>query len=157
MNDDVVNNNLNSHNSKDKIYSNLINNQININLEKKLTMSDLKRISGNLNDDIFGDNCSIWKGSITNINNEKKNNYISFFYKNKKVALHRLLYSNYIGVLNDNEYIKYNCINKGSCCTLKHFTKSCLESSNKYYIKNKKEQIPTNIEININKNNIVSF
>ena len=45
------------------------------------------------------------------------------YFREKKLALHRLLYSNYIGPINDNEYIKFNCKNKGKCCTINHLIK----------------------------------
>ena len=143
-------------NSKDLILTNLINNQKDIKLDKKLTYFDLKRISANLNKDIFTDECSLWNGSITNINNQRKNNYISFFFKNKKVALHRLLYCNYIEDLSDNEYIKFNCDNKGRCCNINHFSKSCLKTQNKYYIKSKNQKRIKNEESNNNYQNIIS-
>lgn len=127
--------------NNDIILCKLIKNQKqDISLEKKLTFSDLKRISSNLSADIFDDNCSLWNGYITNNNNNKNNCYISFFYKNKKVALHRLLYLNYIGDLTDDEYLKFNCDNKGKCCSLNHLIKSCIESDNKYYINKKKSK-----------------
>ena len=135
--------------------------------KKKFTFSDLKRISSNLSNDIFDDNCSLWNGYVTNLNSAKNNCYISFFYKNKKMALHRLLYINFIGELKDDEYLKFNCENKGKCCSLNHLAKSCVETENKYYInkKNAKQEIInnpiviTNNAINkpiINKN-LVSF
>jgi hypothetical protein len=107
-----------------EILSKLIKNQKNdISLDKKLTFTDLIRISNNLPSDIFSDNCCIWLGYVTNLKSKKNNCYISFFYKNKKVSLHRLLFSNYIGNINNNEYIKYTCNNKGTCCTLNHMKK----------------------------------
>jgi len=39
------------------------------------------------------------------------------------VALHRLLYINYVGELDDDEYIKYVCMNKGRCCNIHHIKK----------------------------------
>jgi hypothetical protein len=154
--------------NNDIILCKLIKNQKqNISLEKKLTFSDLKRISSNLSNDIFDDNCSLWNGYVTNLNSKKNNCYISFFYKNKKIALHRLLYINFIGELKDDEYLKFNCENKGKCCSLNHLAKSCVETENKYYINKKnaklesinKEIVLINNQINkpfINKN-LVSF
>jgi hypothetical protein len=153
--------------NNDNILCKLIKNQKqNISLEKKLTFSDLKRISSNLSNDIFDDNCSLWNGYVTNINSKKNNCYISFFYKNKKIALHRLLYINFIGELKDDEYLKFNCENKGKCCSLNHLAKSCTETENKYYINKKnaklelvnKDIAPNNTTNNtfINKN-LVSF
>ena len=94
--------------------------------DKKLLYSDLKRISKYLQTSIFNDKCSLWNGYITSIKgiNEEKNMYINFYFKGKKHALHRLLYINFIGDLNDCEYIKFNCLNKGKCCNIHHFYKN---------------------------------
>jgi hypothetical protein len=124
----IIDLNSNSSNNitttKNQILSLLIKKQLtNVELDKKLSLADLKRIVNNLPIDIFGDECCIWSGYIINSNNVNKNCYISFFIKNKKKALHRLLYSNFVGELNDKEYLKFTCENKGKCCTLNHFNK----------------------------------
>ena len=94
--------------------------------DKKLLYNDLKRISKYLPITIFGDDCSLWNGYITTIKgiNNETNQYINFYFKGKKHALHRLLYVNFIGELNDNEYIKFKCSNKGKCCNIHHFYKN---------------------------------
>ena len=144
-------------NNKDLILSKLIKNQRQMNLERKLTFSDLKRVSSNLKDDIFEDNCSIWNGYITNLNNDNKNCYISFFYKNKKVALHRLLYINFVGELNDNEYLKFTCDNKGKCCTLNHLIKVQSDSEKKIQKISIKEETKIDNSLEINNKNKVTF
>ena len=88
---------------------------------KKLNLSELKRISKNLDTSIFSeDSCSIWTGYITNNTSDVKPSYINFYFRNKKIALHRLLYENYIDNLDKNQYLKYNCKNKGICCNVNH-------------------------------------
>ena len=88
---------------------------------KKLNLSELKRISKNLDTSIFSeDSCSIWTGYITNNTSDVKPSYINFYFRNKKIALHRLLYENYIENLDKNQYLKYNCKNKGICCNVNH-------------------------------------
>ncbi len=88
---------------------------------KKLTLSDMKRISKNLTSSIFDpSSCCIWNGYITNKTKKSKTSYINFYFRHKKVALHRLLYENYIANIPDNQYIKYNCDNKGICCNINH-------------------------------------
>jgi len=107
--------------NKNTILTELINKQVdNIILTKKLNYKDMVRIIKNLNTSIFSDDCcSIWTGYI--VNDEKnKSLYINFYFKGKKISLHRLLYINYIGPLSDNEYIKFNCKNRGKCCNVKH-------------------------------------
>ncbi len=106
------------------ILTELIKNQNkNINNDKKLLYNDLKRISKYLNKSIFGNECSLWSGYVTIIKNDEKNSYINFYFNGRKYALHRLLFSNYIGDLTDSEYLKFKCINKGKCCNINHFYK----------------------------------
>jgi len=108
---------------KNDILKDLINKQLkNVPLSKKLQYSDLKRISKYINTGIMGDQCCLWDGYITNANSSK-GTYINFFYKKKKMALHRLLYINYVGNLSSNEYLKFTCENKGSCCNVNHLEK----------------------------------
>ena len=120
-----------STNTKNKILIELLNNQkSNVNSEKKLNLSDINRICKNLSASIFGDKCCIWKGYITKLKNSK-DKYINFYFKGKKTALHRLLFINYIGELEKNEYLKYTCENKGICCNINHFTKVSKNTNNK--------------------------
>ncbi|AYV75927.1 MAG: hypothetical protein Terrestrivirus3_196 [Terrestrivirus sp.] len=107
------------------IFRELVNKQIrNIPTNKKLQLSDIKRISHKINKSIFDENvCSIWTGYITNTNNTSKGMYVNFYFRKKKVALHRLLYCNFVGDLGDDEYLKYNCVNKGKCCNIHHMNK----------------------------------
>lgn len=115
----------NKNNNMNNILFSLIKNQrSNIPFDKKLSYTDLKRISKYLNSSIFNnDECVLWSGYITTIKHDETKSYINFYYNGKKFALHRLLYINYIGDLNDSEYIKFNCVNKGKCCNIKHFYK----------------------------------
>ena len=126
----------------DKILIELIQNQKKNITDKKLMYSDLRRISKYLSKSIFNNDCSLWNGYVTTIKNEEKSSYINFYYNGKKFALHRLLYINYIGELNDSEYIKFNCSNKGKCCNINHFYK-ILKSDNE----EKKIETPKNFDI----------
>lgn len=128
----------------------------------KLTLSDLKRISNNLDKSIFDSKkCCIWKGYITNENNNKRAKYINFYYNHKKIALHRLLYINFVDNLEKNEYIKYECCNKGKCCNIHHFKKISKNKNKNKINKIDKKISNKNVEKsnnNINdNNNIVSF
>ena len=88
----------------------------------KLNINDMKRICKYIDTSIFDtDNCCIWKGYITNMNNSNKGTYVNFYFRNKKVALHRLLYSNFVAPLDSSEYLKFNCENKGICCNINHY------------------------------------
>lgn len=103
-------------------------------LEKKFRYNDLKRLCRHLRSSIFDENaCCLWDGYITNINNISKGIYINFYFRGKKVALHRLLYANFIGKLCDDEYLKFSCENKGKCCNITHLKKF-------KYIKNNNEE-----------------
>ncbi len=114
-----------------------------LSLDKKLSYNDLLRISKYLSSSIFNDECSLWNGYIL----EQKNIYINFYFNKKKYALHRLLYINYINDLDDFEYIKYTCDNKGICCNVNHMYKINDNLLNKKIYTNE----------NNNKNIIVNF
>ena len=105
---------------------------------KKLNYNDIKRISKFLSSSIFNmDECSIWTGYVTNEKNQAKGIYINFYFNHKKIALHRLLYLNYIGDILNTEYIKFSCVNKGKCCNIHHMKK---------YIYNSNPQLNNNDE-----------
>ena len=110
---------------KNVFFSELLKKQnTGIPFDKKLCYNDIKRISKFIKSSIFDKKkCSIWNGYITNENNNSKGTYINFYFNKKKIALHRLLYINYIGVLCDNEYLKFSCENKGKCCNINHLKK----------------------------------
>lgn len=96
----------------------------NIPLAKKLSFSDLKRIDKYIINSIFDvKDCCIWQGYITNVNNPNKALYINFYFKKKKIALHRLLYINFKESLENYHYIKFLCENKGKCCNVNHMNK----------------------------------
>lgn len=111
--------------NNEKIFKELAAKQIkNISSNKKLQVNDIKRIARKINTSIFDESkCALWNGYITNINNACKGTYVNFYFRKKKVALHRLLYSNFVGDLNDDEYLKFNCENKGKCCNIYHMNK----------------------------------
>jgi len=88
-----------------------------INDNKLLKDSDLLRIIKYTDNSIFGNKCSLWNGYITN----NKSKYINFYFNGCKIALHRLLYLNFIGNLHDNIYLSYTCENPGVCCNINHF------------------------------------
>jgi hypothetical protein len=132
--------------SKNKILVELINNQIeNIDNNKKLDVKSLQRISRNVENSLFSNECVFWQGYITYIQSTDVH-YINFFFNGKKHALHRLLYLNFIGDLKKNEYLKYKCENKGKCCNINHILK--INSKNKSL---EKDQIEKKIDSN-NKN-----
>jgi hypothetical protein len=111
---------------KKKYFRELINNQIkNIKLNRKLLYKDMDRITKYINSSIFGKKCCIWNGYITNSKKTNKGVYTNFFFRNKKVALHRLLYENFIDELGDDYYLKFICPeeNKGKCCNINHMIK----------------------------------
>lgn len=94
----------------------------NIPCDKKFRKSDIHRIIKHTETSIFDKyKCCIWTGYVSNLNDAKKGTYINFYFKDKKkMALHRLLYINYKGKLNNTDYIKYTCDNKGKCCNINH-------------------------------------
>jgi len=148
-------------NNKNDILKELIKNQRkNIKVNDKLSLSDMNRISNNLEQSILGQNeCSIWKGYITNNNSTNRSKYINFYFNHKKTALHRLLYINYVDKLEKNEYIKYTCKNKGICCNINHLKKSKKNNLKKIKKNNTNIKKSNNNKNNseIIANNIVSF
>ena len=90
----------------------------------RLSYSDMKRVAKNIRVNPFGRGCCLWYGYVTNSSNPKKGNYINFYYRGKKRALHRLMYENYIGNLEDTEYLKFTCSNPGRCINVTHMKKS---------------------------------
>lgn len=139
--------------NKNNIYQELIQNQRkNLNQDKKLSLSDLKRVSTYLNKTIFSDECSLWQGYVTEI--KKSSSFVNFFFKGKKQALHRLLYYNFFNDITNSEYLKFTCENKGKCCTLNHFL---LVKDKNQDIENKKENLEINIENKSKKDITVIF
>jgi len=142
---------------------------IGISSDKKLNYNDIKRISKFIKSSIFDKKkCSIWNGYITNENNNSKGTYINFYFNKKKIALHRLLYINYIGILSDNEYLKYSCENKGKCCNINHMNKYTYNNikpnlnqenneNTEKIIKNKSSNhdLSESIQINIDKKKLI--
>ena len=140
--------------NKNNIYQELIQNQRkNLNQDKKLSLSDLKRVSTYLNKTIFSEECSLWQGYVTEI--KKSSYFVNFFFKGKKQALHRLLYYNFVNDITDSEYLKFTCENKGKCCSLKHFL--LVKDKNQDNDKNKKENLEISIENKSKKDITVIF
>lgn len=141
---------------KNLILTELIQNQRkDVQFNEKLNLDDFKRIVNFLNKSIFDNECSLWTGAISD---PKKGNYISFYFNKKKIALHRLLYVNFIGEINSNEYIKFSCSNKGSCCNIHHIKKSHSETEPRAEIKHEiKQEISDKNKENINEKLIVRF
>ena len=156
---------------KNIFFSELIKKQlIGIPTDKKLNYNDIKRISKFIKTSIFDKNkCSLWDGYITNENNNSKGTYINFYFNKKKIALHRLLYINYIGHLSDNEYLKFSCENKGKCCNIYHMKKytynnknnsskfkKCDDNNDKNkYNKSQNNDLGEPVQINIDKKKLI--
>lgn len=115
-------------------------------IDKKLRFSDLRRICKYISGNIFDEStCCLWSGYVTNLHHITKGVYVNLYFKGKKTALHRLLYINFVGPLSDDEYLKFNCENKGKCCSVNHLKKF------KYV---KKEEVIKTIEAKGNRKGI---
>jgi len=102
----------------------LLNKQLkNVSQDKRLRYKDMSRISAHIDTSIFGDECALWTGYVTNEKNARKGMYINFFFNGKKMALHRLIYANFVGDIDDTEYLKFSCENRGKCCNVHHLVK----------------------------------
>ncbi|ARF10800.1 hypothetical protein Hokovirus_3_73 [Hokovirus HKV1] len=122
-----MSNNLLVPSKKQLILDELIQKQLkDLPVYKKLQYSDLRRIVENIDTSIFDPNeCCIWHfpDSGKNYVPDSNNNYIGFYFRKKRFALHRLLYINFVSELKDDELIKRTCVNKASCCNVNHLTK----------------------------------
>lgn len=105
----------------------------NVPASKRLRPNDIHRIVQHTDNSIFDEeSCALWTGYITNLKNKRKGTYINFYFRDKKkVALHRLLYANFKGVIADTDYIKYSCPNKGRCCNINHMVRFEYNSNEK--------------------------
>jgi len=146
---------LNDHITSNDLLKELLVKQLkNVNISKKLNYNDIKRISKFLLSSIFDINeCSLWSGYITNDKNHSKGTYINFYFNQKKIALHRLLYLNFIGDILNTEYIKFSCINKGRCCNINHMIKYSYTSNINTNSSNT-QHIDNSVHILCNKDNL---
>ncbi len=138
----------------DILLNNLINLQRpNIRSDKLLLEKDLKRIISRTGGIVNTSNeCILWNGYITH----NKIDYINFYFKGKKCALHRILYINFKGKLKDNDYLEFICPdpnNKGKCCNINHIIKK----NSKNYIKNDTNTPNTSPSNSPSINNMVYF
>jgi hypothetical protein len=110
---------------REQIINEMIHRQLpNIPEDRKLLFDDMQRIGKFVNQSMFDENtCAVWNGYITNEQNEAKGTYINFYFNKKKMALHRILYVNFVGEIGKNEYIRYTCENRGKCCNVTHMKK----------------------------------
>jgi hypothetical protein len=111
---------------KNRLFTELCLKQRKTNNDKyHLELNDLTRFLKYVDDSIFNsDECVLWNGYLTKCNNNKSC-YVNFYLKKRKLALHRILYINFIDDLDDTQYLKYSCDNPGKCCNIKHFIKVC--------------------------------
>jgi hypothetical protein len=94
-------------------------------IDKKysLELNDIIRLLKNIDNSIFNKTeCVLWKGYLTKCNNNKSC-YVNFYLKKRKLALHRILYINFIDDLDIKYYLKFTCNNPGKCCNINHILK----------------------------------
>jgi hypothetical protein len=102
-----------------------------INPNIKLQFSDMKRLCKYITHSIFdGSQCTIFNGYITNRHNQRKGTYINFYFNGSKVALHRLLYKNFVEAIDSSHFLRLTCQSGKVCCNLQHMMKF---EKNKYY------------------------
>jgi hypothetical protein len=118
-------------------------------LDKKysLELNDIIRLLKNIDNSIFNKTeCVLWKGYLTKCNNNKSC-YVNFYLKKRKLALHRILYINFIDDLDIKYYLKFTCNNPGKCCNINHILKVYNEDSS---------ETNTNLIINTNNDTNIS-
>lgn len=153
---------LDKKDKKKKILDELITKQLkNVNQERKLYNKDLRRIVKYIDSSIFDDNkCCKWNGYVTNEANAKRGTYVNFFFRNKKVALHRLLYENFVGILGEENYLKFSCDdyeNCGKCCNINHMIKYKYNNQKEYQKNDAKEEAENKTEKKENETNFVEI
>jgi len=104
----------------DTIKKNILDRILPDTFTNRITSREVLRMLKNIDGNIFGNECVVWKGHLTNVNNPRKGIHINFFFRDKKLALHRLLYHNLVEHIEKSTYIAYTCKNKGKCLCLKH-------------------------------------
>lgn len=112
---------------KHKLVRELVSMQLqNVAPHRRLLHKDLRRIAKYINCSIASeDECCIWNGYVTNTK-KSRGSYINFYFRDKKVAFHRLIYENFKGPIDKNHYIKFTCEKDdtvGTCCNINHMIK----------------------------------
>jgi hypothetical protein len=118
-------------------------------IDKKylLELNDLIRLLKNIDNSIFNKTeCVLWKGYLTKSNNNKSC-YVNFYLKKRKLALHRILYLNFVNDLDIKHYLKFTCDNPGKCCNINHILKVCDDCTNQTDVSN--QTINNNINIDL--------
>lgn len=147
---------------KHKLVRDLVSMQLtNVAPHRRLLHKDIRRIAKYIDTPIDSeDQCCIWNGYVTNTKNSRRS-YINFFFRDKKVALHRLIYENFKGPIDNNYYIKSTCDkedSEGTCCNINHMikykynTKYCEDCENTSNEVEKKEKKPNKKKINLQDN-----
>ena len=127
------------------ILEELIKNQRNsVPIKYKLSNNDMKRLIKKLDKSIFDNECCNWDGSIVNKNGK---NYANFYFRQKKIALNRLLYINYVDDLEKGEYLKKICNCNSYCCNINHYVKKN-KKIKKIIPENNKQKVCKKIEKN---------
>jgi hypothetical protein len=120
-----------------------------------LELNDLIRLLKNIDGNIFNNtDCVLWKGYLTKCNNNKSC-YVNFYLKKRKLALHRILYINFIDDLDIKHYLKFTCDNPGKCCNINHILKVCDDGQDVEEQVNQLIQ-PNPLELNLGQEEIVN-
>jgi len=121
-----------------------------------LELNDLIRLLKNIDGNIFNKtDCVLWKGYLTKCNNNKSC-YVNFYLKKRKLALHRILYINFIDDLDIKHYLKFTCDNPGKCCNINHILKVCDDGQVEEEQEQAIQQIqPNPLELNLGQEDVV--
>lgn len=140
-------------NQSTQFVAEMIRNQLGtVSPDRRLLQSDMQRMVRFITTSIFlPDKCSLWQGYVTDRSKKNKGAYINFYFHGKKFALHRLLYINFLGPLNDDEYVKFKCKHKGHCCSVHCLAKQTYRTTGnqKLIYKNTTYHPPTHVLPNI--------
>lgn len=101
--------------------SELVRNQLqDVDPARKLSLCDIERLAKFSDGKSYFDplKCTPFQGYVNH--NRPRDVCIVFFHKRRKVALHRLLFENYVGPLNYFQYVRHTCGNRYSCVNVLH-------------------------------------
>jgi hypothetical protein len=108
----------------DQLLSKLLDNQRkNIDPNNLLEYKDLKRLTKYIDTSFFTIKCCIWDKIKNKNTKDKRANYITFYFRKKKVSLYRILYYNFVDDIGNNEFIRCMCKNRNYCCNVNHLAK----------------------------------
>lgn len=92
--------------------------------ENRLRLTDMERLAKFSDGHSYFDpvRSTLFVGYVNK--NRPQDTCITFFFRKKKVALHRLLFQNYLGELTFRHYVRHLCGHRYSCVNILHLRRN---------------------------------